>query len=159
MNRSLAHVYNWSLGVQRDIGFNVIADAAYVAMPPETSSDCRHQRNPYGSAYRPSSLDPSNVVGGQAQPLPDDFLRPFKGFGRIQHANSPGIRLPLAAVLGKSPAIVRRVSVGAAYTYQMSNKTLERWIHSSKTIMHGTTHRTAGGPHTLVLNSRTNLRT
>src|SRR4029453_10720583 len=76
-------VYNWSIGIQRDLGFNLIGDAAYVGNAGRdqlVTVDLNGR--PYGYAYQPSSLDPTNVVGGQAQPLPDDFLRPYQGFGR-----------------------------------------------------------------------------
>ena len=55
-------VYNWSLGVQRDLGFNVIADAAYVgnaARNQQVTVDLNGR--PYGYAYRPTSLDPTVV--------------------------------------------------------------------------------------------------
>ncbi len=75
-------VYNFSLGVQRDIGFNTVLDVAYVG------SLARHllQRRsinsvPYGARFNPSSID-STVAGG-ATPLPDNFLRPYKGYGDI----------------------------------------------------------------------------
>ena len=52
-------VYNWSAGVQRDIGWNFVGDVAYVG------NAARNQRvdngaingRPYGYAYQPSSLD------------------------------------------------------------------------------------------------------
>ena len=45
---------------------------------------------PYGYAYQPSSLDPTNVSGGQAQPLPDDLLRPYQGYGSITQRTFDG---------------------------------------------------------------------
>jgi len=75
-------VYNFSLGVQRDIGYNTVLDVAYVG------SLARHlfQRisiNPvtYGARFLPSSIDPT--VAGGTTPLPDNFLRPIKGYGDI----------------------------------------------------------------------------
>jgi hypothetical protein len=69
----------------------VVADAAYVG------NAARHQpmtvdinSRPYGYAYLPSSLDPTNVSGGQAQPLPDDFLRPYQGWGASSSAEYTG---------------------------------------------------------------------
>jgi len=120
-------VYNWSLGVQRDVGFRVVADAAYVG------NAARHQpmtidinSRPYGYAYLPSSLDPTNVSGGQAQPLPDDFLRPYQGVGRIQQREYTGYAdyhsLQLSATRRRSSD---GLSVGAAYTYQISNRSLQ----------------------------------
>jgi hypothetical protein len=75
-------VYNFSLGVQRDVGFNTVVDVAYVG------SLARHllQRRsinsvPYGARFLSSSID--RTVAGGATPLPDNFLRPFKGYGDI----------------------------------------------------------------------------
>ena len=57
-------VYNWSLGVQRDVGFNLIADVAYVGNAARNQLINRPLNGrPYGYAYQPSSLDPTNVVG------------------------------------------------------------------------------------------------
>ena len=119
-------VYNWSLGIQRDIGFKLVADASYVG------NTSRNQLltvdingRPYGYAYQASSLDPTNVAGGQAQPLPDDFLRPYQGFGRIQQREFSGYSEYHALQL----SVNRRrssdgLSAGAAYTYQLANKNL-----------------------------------
>jgi Carboxypeptidase regulatory-like domain len=119
-------LYNWSVGVQRDVGFNLIADVAYVG------NAGRHQLitvdlngRPYGYAYQPSSLDPTNVVGGQAQPLPDNFLRPYQGFDRIQQREFSGYADYHALQLALNRRRSRDgLSVGAAYTYQISNKSL-----------------------------------
>ena len=56
-------VYNWSLGVQREIGFQLVADVAYVG---NAARDVLINNNaingrPYGYAYQPSSLDPTVV--------------------------------------------------------------------------------------------------
>lgn len=74
-------VYNFSLGVQRDIGFKTVLDVAYVG------SLGRHlmQRRsinavPYGGRFLPSAVDPT--TGGV---LPDNFLRPYKGYGDINY--------------------------------------------------------------------------
>jgi hypothetical protein len=77
-------VYNFSLGVQRDIGFNTVLDVAYVG------SLSRHllQRRSinsvaYGQHFLPASIDPT--VSGGTTPLPDNFLRPYKGYGDINY--------------------------------------------------------------------------
>ena len=100
-------VYNWSLGVQRDIGFNVVADAAYVGNSGRNQAlTVDINGRPYGYAYRASSLDPTNVSGGQAQPLPDDFLRSVPGLRTNTAARILRVRrLSRAAVVGQSPAI------------------------------------------------------
>ena len=77
-------VYNWSLGVQRDIGFNTVLDVAYVG------SVARHllqRRNlnaiPYGTRFQPSSIDPT--ITRAVTPLQDNFLRPIKGYTDINY--------------------------------------------------------------------------
>ena len=119
-------VYNWSLGVQREIGWNLVGDVAYVG---NAARDQRIDRQingrTYGYAYQPSSLDSTNVSGGQAQPLPDDLLRPSQGYGGITERTFLGY----SDYHSMQFSVNRRrssdgLSVGAAYTYQMSNKTL-----------------------------------
>ncbi len=120
-------VYNWSLGVQRDIGWRLIADVAYVgnaARDQLITRDINGQT--YGYIYQPSSLDPTNVSGGQAQPLPNDLLRPYQGYGRIQNREFTGY----SDYHSMQFSVNRRrsadgLSLGASYTYQLVNKTLE----------------------------------
>ena len=147
-------VYNWSLGVQRDVGFNVVADAAYVGnggRNQQVTVDINGR--PYGYAYQAASLDATNVSGGQAQPLPDDFLRPFRGFGRIQQREFSGYAdyhsLQLSANRRRSSD---GLSVGAAYTYQISNKSLgavDPFAEDNRARNYTSNGRR---PHTLVLN-------
>lgn len=75
-------VYNWSLGVQQNVGFGTVLDVAYVG------SVGRHllQRRslnavPYGTRFLPSSIDPT--TGNTA--LADNFLRPLPGYADIQY--------------------------------------------------------------------------
>src|SRR5262245_27118858 len=73
-------VYNFSFGIQRDIGFNTVVDIAYVG------SLARHllQRRSinavaYGKRFQGIDL----TVAGGTTPLPDNFLRPYKGYADI----------------------------------------------------------------------------
>ena len=147
-------VYNWSLGVQRDVGFNLIADAAYVGNAGRNQTvTVDLNGRPYGYAYQPSSLDPTNVSGGQAQPLPDDFLRPYQGLGRIQERRFAGYADYHALQL----SVNRRrssdgLSIGAAYTYQMVNKSLgaiDPFVDDNRARNYTSNGRR---PHVLVLN-------
>lgn len=72
--------YNWSFGVQRDIGFKTSLDVAYVG------NVARHlvQRRtlnafPYGTNFQGNAYDPS----APDIPLPANFLRPIRGYGNI----------------------------------------------------------------------------
>jgi hypothetical protein len=149
-------VYNWSLGVQRDIGFNLIADVAYVGNAGRDqliTTDINGR--PYGYAYLPSSLDPTNVSGGRRQPLPDDLLRPYRGFGRIQQREFSGI----SDYHSFQFSVNRRrssdgLSVGAAYTYQLVNKnmgTIDPFLSSADNRARNF-NSSGRRPHLLVIN-------
>ena len=74
-------VYNWSFGVQQNIGKGIVADVAYVGNQGRYLLQRRSLNGVrYGTRFRPSSLDPTTGT-----PLPDNFLRPFPGFGDIQY--------------------------------------------------------------------------
>jgi hypothetical protein len=75
------NVYNYSLGVQRDIGFQTVVDVAYVG------SVGRHlfQRRdlnalPYGTRFLPQNQDPTT-----GRPLSDNFLRRYPGFATLTY--------------------------------------------------------------------------
>jgi hypothetical protein len=119
-------VYNWSVGVQRDIGWNFVGDVAYVG------NAARDQRvdqpingRPYGYTYQPSSLDPTNVVGGIVQPLPDDLLRPYRGYSSITQRTYDGYAdyHSLQFTLNRRRS-ANGLTFGLAYTRELSNKTL-----------------------------------
>jgi hypothetical protein len=81
-NYSPPTVYNWSFGVQRDIGFGAVLDVAYVG---NVGRHLLHRRSlnatPYGTNFLESSIDPTT-----GRPLPVNFLRPVRGFADIQYA-------------------------------------------------------------------------
>ncbi len=109
-------VYNYSLGVQRDIGWNTVVDVAYVG------SLARHllQRLSlnsvnYGARFLPANID--RTVAGGTTPLPDNFLRPIPGYGDIQlietggNSNYHGLQTSLNRRFSNS------LSFGASYTW------------------------------------------
>ncbi|MGH7461211.1 MAG: hypothetical protein ACREMA_09310, partial [Longimicrobiales bacterium] len=75
-------VYNWSLGIQRDLGFGTVLDVAYVG---NVGRHLLHRRSlnatRYGTNFLPASQDATT-----GRPLPVDFLRPIRGFGDIVYA-------------------------------------------------------------------------
>jgi hypothetical protein len=147
-------VYNWSLGVQREIGWRLAADVAYVgnAARNQLVTEPINGR-PYGYAYQPSSLDQTNIVNGQAQPLPDDLLRSYRGWGAITLREFTGY----SDYHSIQTSVNRRrgpegLSFGAAYTYQIVNNTLgaiDPFVTDN-----GARNYNANGrrPHTLTLN-------
>jgi hypothetical protein len=65
-------VYQWSFGIQQDIGFGTVVDATYTG---NTGRHLRQSRNvntlPPGARFQASAQDPTTN-----RPLPDTFLRP-----------------------------------------------------------------------------------
>ena len=119
-------VYNWSAGVQRDVGWSLVVDAAYVGNAARRQPITRELNGrPYGYKFQPSSLDPTNVIGGVTQPLPDDLLRPYRGYGSISQREFTGYADYHSVQLS---ATRRRradgLTFGVAYTYELVNKTL-----------------------------------
>ena len=75
-------VYNWSLGIQQNLGFGVVLDTAYVGSVGRHLMQRRSLNAvPYGTRFLAASTDPST---GNT-PLPDNFLRPLPGYADIQY--------------------------------------------------------------------------
>ena len=84
-NYKVPTMYNWSLGVQRNIGFNTTLDVAYVATMGRNQLQRRNLNAlPYGTNFLPSSIDPT-LTGNR--PLPANFLRPLPGYADVQYVD------------------------------------------------------------------------
>jgi hypothetical protein len=147
-------VTNWSLGVQRDVGFNMVADVAYVGNAARRNQINRQiNGREYGFAYRPENLDPTNVIGGITQPMRDDLLRPYRGWGSINQREYTGY----SDYHSLQVSVNRRrgsegLSFGVAYTYQIKEKGLDA-IDPFIADNHARNYTSAGRrPHTLVMN-------
>jgi hypothetical protein len=147
-------VYNWSLGVQRDIGFQLVADVAYVgnAARDQRVDNGAINGRPYGYAYLPSSLDPTVVSGGQAQPLPDDLLRPYPGYGSITRRTFTGYgdyhALQVALNRRRTPD---GLSFGVAYTRSVSKnlQAIDPFVNDNRARNY---NMNGSRPHNLVVN-------
>jgi carboxypeptidase family protein len=74
-------VYNTSLGIQRNVGFDTVVDVAYVgSFGRHIGQTTDINALPYGTRFLPSSLDPTNGN----RPYTDDYLRPYQGYGSIK---------------------------------------------------------------------------
>jgi len=88
-NFSPPAVYNWSFGIQQDIGFRTVLDVAYVGNTQKHLLDTRNiNAVPYGTNFLPSSIDPT-VTGNR--PLNSNFLRPYVGYQDINYLEFAGI--------------------------------------------------------------------
>ncbi len=109
-------VYNFSLGIQRDIGFKTVVDISYVG------SLARHllQRRsinavPYGARFLASSIDPT--VAGGATPLPDNFLRPIKGYADINLIETGGNSNYHSLQVQANRRVSTSLAFGLSYTW------------------------------------------
>jgi hypothetical protein len=147
-------VYNWSLGVQRDVGFQLVGDVAYVGNAARNNLiTTQINGRPYGYAYQASSLDPTNLSGGRPQPFLDDLLRPYRGYGAISLREFSGY----SNYHSLQFAVNRRrtadgLSFGASYTYELVNKslgTIDPFISDNRARNYTSSGRR---PHNLVIN-------
>jgi hypothetical protein len=79
-------VYNWSFGIQQNLGFGTVLDVAYVGNVGRRLLQRRSLNAlPYGTRFLPASIDPTT-----GSPLPDNFLRPNPGYADIQYIEMAG---------------------------------------------------------------------
>ena len=107
-------VMNFSLSVQREVGFRTVVDVGYVG------SLGRHlmwQRNlnaiPFGANFDPANADPTNPK----VPLPNTFYRPRIGYGDIalrEWASSSNYH---SLQVSANRRMARGVQFGAAWTW------------------------------------------
>ena len=77
--QSMPTVMNFSFGVQREVGFHTVVDAAYVGALGRHIIDERNI-NPIPQF---AHFDPKYVDSTTGSPLPDNYLRPYLGMGNI----------------------------------------------------------------------------
>lgn len=108
-------MYNWSLGIQQNIGAGTVVDVSYVA----TAGRHLLQRQnlnavPYGTNFLPSSID--TTLPGRT-PLPANFLRPYQGYGDIQYVEFAGNSNYNSLQVQANRRFSKDLSFGLAYTW------------------------------------------
>ena len=107
------YTYNYSIGVQRDLGWKLVGDFAYVGSKGRKLLQTRNLNAvPYGTNFLPSSIDPT--TGGA---LPSAFLRPYLGYGDILFSEFAGFSNYDALQMQVSRRYTAGLRFGAAYTY------------------------------------------
>jgi hypothetical protein len=108
-----ATVYQWSFGIQQDLGAGTVLDATYTG---NTGRHLRQNRNvnvlPPGTRFLPSSLDSTT-----GRPLPDTFLRPYRGYQNVQYLEDSGYSNYNALQLAVNRRYTSGLQFGLAYTY------------------------------------------
>jgi hypothetical protein len=116
VNSHTPTIYNFSIGVQRDVGFKTVLEASYVG------SFARHlgQRInindiPDGAKLGTNNIDP--VTGNRKG---DDFLRPYRGYGDINMVTWGGTSNYNSLQVQVNRRYTRGFQAGLAYTYSKS---------------------------------------
>src|SRR5574340_340325 len=112
----LARVMNFSLGVQRELGFSTVIDVAYVG------SMGRHllfQRN-INPIPMYAHFDPKNADSTTGSPLADNFLRPYLGMGNINFRGFGATSNYHGLQLSFNRRMSRGIQYGLAYTWSKS---------------------------------------
>jgi hypothetical protein len=119
--------YNYSVGVQQDIGFQTVLEVSYVG---NTSRHLGERRNinavadgtrftncpvvtRYGGTCRPENRDPFSATGA----LNNDFLRPYQGYGDINTVMWSGTANYNSLQVQASRRYNRNFQYGLAYTW------------------------------------------
>jgi hypothetical protein len=107
-------MYNFTFGVQRDIGRGTVVEVTYVGNVGRHLQVSRNINTvPYGARYLSSNADPSNP----ATPLPDNFFRPFPGWGNISYNDFSSTSNYNSGQVTLNRRFARGLSVSTAYTY------------------------------------------
>jgi hypothetical protein len=109
--------YSFSLGVQRDMGYGMIADVKYVGTLGRHLPGARTiNALPPGARFAPEYQDPTSP----GFPLPDNLIRPLRGWGSIGITERRGSSNynSLQATLNRRFA--QSLQFGIAYTFSKS---------------------------------------
>ena len=109
-------VVNWSLGVQRELPFGLVADVAYVGNANRNlAATIPINSLPYGTTrtdLHPETIDPTN----NNQPKGTDFLRPYVGYQNISRQVWQGRANYHAIQISVNRAFRNGFAAGVAYT-------------------------------------------
>lgn len=107
-------LYNFTFGVQRDVGFGTVVDVAYVGSRQRNLEQTRNiNRVPAGARFLPQNQDPTRA----GQPLTDDFFRPHPGHGNISLRTNDGVANYHALQVAINRRFTKGLQFGLAYTY------------------------------------------
>jgi hypothetical protein len=109
----LPQVMNFSLGVQREIGFQSVVDAAYVG------SLGRHllYARDINAIPMYARFNPANADATTGSPLADNFLRPYQGLGSINVRGFGATSNYHALQVTANRRMSRGLQFGASYTF------------------------------------------
>ena len=113
-DRPLVQVINYSIGIQRSVGFNTVVDVAYVASLGRHLMWTQDQNSvPAGTNFLPSSLDPT-VAG---RPLSAAFLRPYTGYNNVRIFSNGATSNYNSLQVSGNRRYARGLQFGASWTW------------------------------------------
>ena len=110
-------LYGYSIGVQRDIGWGTVVDAAFVGSQSRNLLQTRNLNIvPYGAHFLATNQDPTraNVA------LPDNFYRPYPGYANVWFFENSGKADYQALQLQANRRFKKGLQFGVAYTLSRS---------------------------------------
>lgn len=109
-------IYNFTLGVQREIGFKTVLEVSYVG------SFARHlgQRININDIPDGAKLPGANISPVTGSRLPDEFLRPYRGYGDITVVTWAGTSNYNSLQVQANRRYTKGFEAGLAYTYSKS---------------------------------------
>ncbi|PWT95000.1 MAG: hypothetical protein C5B55_01860, partial [Blastocatellia bacterium] len=109
-------VYNFSVGVQRELGFKTILEVSYVgSLARHLGQRININDIPDGAKLGTNNIDP--VTGSR---YGDDFLRPYRGYGDINMVTWGGTSNYNSLQVQANRRYTRGFQAGLAYTYSKS---------------------------------------
>lgn len=113
-SNNLPTTYNWSFGIQHDIGFGTVIDVAYVGSVGRHLLQNRNiNATNYGTNYLPSSADSTSP----GRPLPVNFLRPYRGYGDITYRELAGTSNYHSLQMQANRRFTRNLVFGSTWTW------------------------------------------
>ena len=112
----LPNVMNFSVGVQREVGFGTVLDASYVGSLGRNLLYVRNI-NPIAMYAR---FDPANIDPTTGSPLQDNFLRPYLGLGNISNRGFGATLNYHSFQFSANRRMSRGIQFGASYTFSKS---------------------------------------
>jgi Carboxypeptidase regulatory-like domain len=113
-NDVVPSIYNYSFGIQQNMGFATILDVSYVGnVGRHLAQTVNLNQLPYGVRFLPQNADPTNP----SLALPDSFLRPYPGYGNISYVETSGTSNYNALQVTANRRFARGVQFGLAYSY------------------------------------------
>jgi hypothetical protein len=109
--------YNWSVGLRRELGWGTSMDATYAGSVGR-NLEMYYNLNPVPDGAK---FDPANHDPGSTSPtavLPDNFLRPYSGYGPIRVRGNSGTSDYNSLQVQVNRRYIHGVQFGAAYTLQ-----------------------------------------